>query len=56
MDGGTVQVFFFSGFVVVGAVRLRWWGGGLAFFSFLYFAVVSTGVRLPVVGFSSFIN
>jgi len=36
-DGGTVQVFFFSGSVVVGAVRLKWWGGGLAFFSFSLF-------------------
>ena len=48
--------FSLSGSVVVGAVRLKWWGGGLAFFSFLYFAVGSPGVRLPVVGFSSFIN
>ena len=29
--------FFFSGSVVVGAVRLKWWGGGLAFFLFSLF-------------------
>ncbi len=33
MDGGTVQVFLFSGSVVVGKVRLKWWGGGPSFFS-----------------------
>ncbi len=37
VDGGTVQVFLFSGSVVVGAVRLKWWGCGLAFFSFSLF-------------------
>ncbi len=47
--------FLFPGSVVVGAVRLKWWGGGLAFFHFLYFAVGSPGVRLSVVGFCSFI-
>ena len=26
--------FSFSGSVVVGAVRLKWWGGGPSFFSF----------------------
>ncbi len=25
-DGGTVQVFFFSGSVVAGTVRWKWWG------------------------------
>jgi hypothetical protein len=50
VDGGTVQIFLFSGSVVAGTVRLKWWGGGLAFFSFLYYAVGSPGVRLPVVG------
>ncbi len=34
MGGGTVQVYLFSGSVVVGTVRLKWWGGGLSFFSF----------------------
>ncbi len=29
--------FLFSGFVVVGTVRLKWWGGGMAFFSFFLF-------------------
>jgi len=53
---GLYRFFFFSGSVVAGTVRLKWWGGGLAFFSFLYFAVGSPGVRLPVVGYSSFIN
>ena len=53
---GLYRFFIFSGSVVAGTVRLKWWGGGLAFFSFLYFAVGSPGVRLPVVGFSSFIN
>ena len=53
---GLYRFFFFSGSVVAGTVRLKWWGGGLAFFSFLYFAVGSPGVRLPVVGFCSFIN
>jgi hypothetical protein len=31
--------FFFSGFVVVGAVRLKWWGVVWLSFHFLYFAV-----------------
>jgi hypothetical protein len=53
---GLYRFFFFSGSVVAGTVRWKWWGGGLAFFLFLYFAVGSPGVRLPVVGFSSFIN
>jgi hypothetical protein len=53
---GLYRFLFLSGSVVAGTVRLKWWGGGLAFFSFLYFAVGSPGVRLPVVGFSSFIN
>jgi hypothetical protein len=39
VDGGTVQVFPFSGSVVVGTVPLKWWGGSgpffLAFFSLL---------------------
>ncbi len=36
----------------MGAVRLKWWGGGLAFlFHFLHFAVSSPGGRLSVVGF-----
>ncbi len=53
MDGGTVQVFS-SLVVVVGAVRLKWWGGGLAFFLFsLFCAVSSPGGRLSVVGFCS---
>ncbi len=56
VDGGTVQVFLFLWLRVASTVRLKWWGGGLAFFSFLYFAVGSPGVRLPVVGFSSLIN
>jgi hypothetical protein len=53
---GLYRFFFFSGSVVAGTVRLKWWGGGLASFSFLYFAVGSPGVRLPVVGLCSFIN
>ncbi len=34
MDGGTVRVFFLSGCVVAGTVRLKWWEGG-------YFLLVS---------------
>jgi hypothetical protein len=49
VDGGTVQVFFFSGSVVVGAVRLKWWGVVWLSFHFLYFAVSSPGGRLSVV-------
>ncbi len=33
-DGGTVQIFFLSGFVVAGTVRLKWWGGGPSFSAF----------------------
>ena len=44
--------FLYSGVVVVGAVWVKWWGGGLAlFFHFLYSAVNSPGGRLSVVGF-----
>jgi hypothetical protein len=32
-DGGTVQIFL-SGSVVVGTVRLNWWGGGPFFCAF----------------------
>ncbi len=39
---------------MAGTVQWKWWGGDLAFFLFLYFAVGSPGVRLPVVGFSFF--
>ena len=46
--------FSLSGSVVVGAVRLKWWGVWLSF-HLLYFAVSSPGVRLSVVGFCSFI-
>jgi hypothetical protein len=31
-DGGTVQIFFMSGSVVAGTVRLKWWGGWSVFF------------------------
>ncbi len=55
MGGGTVQVHLFSGSVVVGTVRLKWWGGGPSSFFFLQFAVSSLGVRLSVVRLSSFI-
>ena len=55
MDGGTVQVFFFSCAVVVGAVRLKWWGLVWFSFHFLYFAVSSPGERLFVVGFCFFL-
>ncbi len=34
VDGGTVQIFLFFGSVVAGTVRVKWWGGGLSFFSF----------------------
>ncbi len=33
-DGGTVQIFFLSGSVVAGTVRLKWWGGGPSFSAF----------------------
>ncbi len=33
-DGGTVQIFFMSGSVVAGTVRLKWWGGGPSFCAF----------------------
>ncbi len=46
--------FLFSGSVVVGAVRLKWWGLVWLSFHFLYFAVSSLGVRLSVVGFLFF--
>ncbi len=49
VDGGTVQIFLFSGSVVAGTVRLKWWGGGPFSFQFLQFAVV----RLSAVGFCS---
>ncbi len=55
-DGGTVQVFLFLWLCCSGYGTVEMMGGGLAFFSFLYFAVGSPGVRLPVVGFCSFIN
>ena len=45
--------FSFSGSVVVGAVRLKWWGAVWLSFYFLYFAVSSPGGRLSVVGFCS---
>ncbi len=32
VDGGTVQIFLFSGSVVVGVVRLKWLGGVVRFF------------------------
>ncbi len=34
---GLYRFSFFSGSVVAGTVRLKWWGGGLAFFSFSLF-------------------
>ncbi len=34
VGGGTVQIFPFSGSVVAGTVRLKWWGGGPFFLSF----------------------
>ena len=52
VGGGVVRVFSL-GSVEVGTVRLKWWGGGLAFFLFFYFAVSSPGGRLFVVGFCS---
>ena len=46
--------FFCFVFVAVGAVWVKWWGGGLAlFFHFLYSAVNFPGGRLSVVGFCS---
>ncbi len=53
---GLYRFFFFSGSVVAGTVLLKWWGSGLAFFLFLYFAVGSPGGRLFVVGFFSSIS
>jgi len=55
-DGGTVQVFLFFWLCCGGYGTVEMVGGGLVFFLFLYFAVGFPGVRLPVVGFSSFIN
>jgi len=46
--------FFCSVFVVVDAVRLKWWGVVWLSFHFLYFAVSSPGGRLSVVGFLFF--
>jgi hypothetical protein len=43
--------FFCFVFVAVGAVRLKWWGGGLAFFSFSLFCSSFPGGRLSVVGY-----
>jgi hypothetical protein len=42
--------FFLLGSVVVGTVRLKWWGGWSDFLGRLQFAVCSLGRRLSVVG------
>ncbi len=42
--------FSFSGSVVVGAVRLKWWGVVRLSFHLLHFAVSSFGGRMSVVG------
>ncbi len=48
---GLYRFFLFSGPVVVGAVRLKWWGAVVWFsFYFLYFAVSSLGGWMSVVG------
>jgi hypothetical protein len=47
--------FFIFGSVVVGTVRLKWWGVVVRLsFHFLQFAVSSLGVRLSVVGLRFF--
>ncbi len=46
--------FFCFALVAVGAVRLKWWGGGLAFLHFLYLVVSFPGGRLSVVGYFVF--
>ena len=43
-DGGTVQIFFLSGSVVAGTVRLKWWGGGPSFSAFSSLLLVSLAV------------
>ncbi len=54
VDGGTVQIFLFSGSVVAGTVRLKWWGAVVCLsFCFLQFAVSSPSAWLSVVGFCS---
>ena len=50
---GLFRFFLYFGAVVVGAVRLKWWGVVWLFFHFLYFAINSPGGRLSVVGFCS---
>ncbi len=49
---GLYKFFFFSGSVVAGTVRLKWWGGMVRISScFLQFAVSSLGGWMSVVGF-----
>ena len=49
MDGGTVQIFFFSGSISVGTVRVKRWGGDPIFLSF-QFAVCFLGGCISAVG------
>ncbi len=51
------RFFFFSGSVVAGTVRLKWWTGVLSFsFFFLHFAVSPFGGWMSVVGFCVLYN
>ncbi len=53
---GLYRLFLFSGSVVAGTVRLKWWRGGVLSFSrFLQFAVSSLGGWMSVVGFLCYI-
>jgi hypothetical protein len=57
VDGGTVQVFLFSGSCCSGYGTVEMVGGWSGFlFHFLYFVVSSPGGRLSVVGFCSSIS
>ena len=47
--------FFCSVFVVVDAVRLKWWGVVWLSFHFLYLVVSFSGGQLSVVGFLCYI-
>ncbi len=53
---GLYRFSFFSGSVVAGTVRLKWWRGWSVFSCFLQFAVSSLSGRVSVVGFLCFIN
>ncbi len=56
MDGGTVQVFLSSGFCCSGygtGEMVR--GGGLFFFRFFQFFVISFGGWISVVGFMCYV-